>query len=110
MVASLKQELEGAKQEAEREKTNARLLMDYPFVKQTTEGYAEHIKSLTNSGESHRQITANTVRILLLEEQNCELREGVVPVMEAAKVHNGGRPFLVTINFSLSLSLSLSVL
>ena len=48
--------------------------MDYPFVKQTSEGYVRHIRSLS-ARDSQRQISANTVRILLLEEQNSELRE-----------------------------------
>ena len=51
-----------------------RLLMDYPFVRQTSEGYVQHIWSLS-ARDSQRQISANTVRILLLEEQNSELRE-----------------------------------
>jgi hypothetical protein len=48
--------------------------MDYPFVKQTSEAYSDHISSLVGRVESRRQITANTIRILLLEEQNSELR------------------------------------
>ena len=51
-----------------------RLLMDYPFVRQTSESYVQHIRSLS-ARDSQRQISANTVRILLLEEQNSELRE-----------------------------------
>ncbi len=47
--------------------------MDYPFVKQTSPGYTDHIKSLS-AKESQKHISANTVRILLLEEQNSELR------------------------------------
>ncbi len=48
--------------------------MDYPFVKQTRTDYVEHIQSLSTR-DSQKQISANTVRILLLEEQNSELRE-----------------------------------
>ncbi len=48
--------------------------MDYPFVKQTSENYSDHVTSILQSQESRRQITANTIRILLLEEQNNELR------------------------------------
>lgn len=47
--------------------------MDYPFIKQTAEGYVSHIDSLSGR-ESQKQISANTIRILLLEEQNSELR------------------------------------
>lgn len=48
--------------------------MDYPFVKQTSAGYIDHVQSLSTK-ESQKQVSANTVRILLLEEQNSELRE-----------------------------------
>lgn len=48
--------------------------MDYPFVKQSSEAYSDHVTSLTESQVSRKQITANTIRILLLEEQNTELR------------------------------------
>lgn len=51
-----------------------RLLMDYPFVGQTSATYSDHVTSLTQNQESRKQITANTIRILLLEEQNNELR------------------------------------
>ena len=46
-------------------------------MKQTDENYSTHITSLS-SRESGRQISANTIRILLLEEQNSELRQKVV--------------------------------
>ena len=48
--------------------------MDYPFVKQTGKDYASHVTSIVERQQSRRQITANTIRILLLEEQNSELR------------------------------------
>ena len=51
--------------------------MDYPFIKQTNENYSTRITSLL-SKESGRQISANTIRILLLEEQNSELRQKAV--------------------------------
>lgn len=52
--------------------------MDYPFVKQSSESYSDHVASLTRQRESRKQITANTIRILLLEEQNNELRHTAV--------------------------------
>lgn len=52
--------------------------MDYPFVKQTAQNYTFHIDSLSGK-ESKKQISANTVRILLLEEQNTELRQKNLP-------------------------------
>lgn len=55
--------------------------MDYPFIKQVSGDYQSHIASMT-SQDSERQISANTVRILLLEEQNTELREKRIPQMK----------------------------
>lgn len=55
-----------------------RLLMDYPFVKQVDGDYRAHVASLTGQ-HCERQISANTIRILLLEEQNTELREKNLP-------------------------------
>ena len=49
--------------------------MDFPFVKQTEENYTDHVASLVQSQKSRKQISANTIRILLLEEQNSELRK-----------------------------------
>ena len=57
--------------------SESRLLMDYPFLKQTGSDYRAHIASLSRR-DSEKQISANTVRILLLEEQNIELREKAI--------------------------------
>ena len=105
LVAKLRQEMGVARREVEEERANARLLMDYPFVKQTAEGYHRHVESmLASGGESHRQISANTVRILLLEEQNGELREGIVS--SAMQGRRDGKHFQVLVLFFLfSLSL-----
>lgn len=48
--------------------------MGFPFVSQTDEAYADYILSLIYNKLSQKQITANSVRIYLLEEQNNELR------------------------------------
>ena len=48
--------------------------MDFPFVEQTSATYNDHVTSLVKNQKSRKQITANTIRILLLEEQNNELR------------------------------------
>lgn len=65
--------------------------MDYPFIKQVSGDYHAHISSLTGR-ESERQISANTVRILLLEEQNSELREKkIVPKTQSSE----GLPYQV---------------
>lgn len=60
--------------------------MDYPFVKQTRERYTNHVTSLIRSQQSQRQISANTIRILLLEEQNNELRHKTMREMKERSV------------------------
>ena len=69
--------MDSVQQQLREERQNCRLLMDYPFIKQTNENYSTRITSLS-SKESGRQISANTIRILLLEEQNSELRQKAV--------------------------------
>lgn len=44
-------------------------------MKQTEEKYTNHLASLVQGRQSRKQISANTIRILLLEEQNNELRK-----------------------------------
>lgn len=69
---------------------DGRLLMDYPFVKQTGEDYGSHVASIIQCQQSRRQITANTIRILLLEEQNSELRhEAIVEAKEIKETNSG---------------------
>lgn len=72
--------------------------MDYPFVKQTGEGYESHVASIIQNQQSRRQITANTIRILLLEEQNSELRHEVVKEAEEIKTNSESDISKVTIN------------
>lgn len=62
--------------------------MDYPFVKQTEEEYGNHVASVIHSQRSRKQITANTIRILLLEEQNSELRNKVIKEAREIKETN----------------------
>ena len=59
--------------------------MDFPFVSQMDEAYADYIASLVYKKLSQKQIAANTVRIYLLEEQNNELR--YYNLREAVKQH-----------------------
>ena len=73
-----------------------RLLMDYPFIKQVSGDYLTHIASLTGR-DSERQVAANTVRILLLEEQNTELREKTVPQTQSSE----GQSYQVVTIFTL---------
>ena len=77
LVSNLESQLVKVKGQLEEETHNCRLLMDYPFVKQTSENYSTHIAGLSGK-VTQKQISANTIRILLLEEQNAELREKVV--------------------------------
>lgn len=77
LISELEEHLDSVRQQLQEERQNCRLLMDYPFIKQTNENYSTHVTSLS-SKESGRQISANTIRILLLEEQNSELRQKVV--------------------------------
>lgn len=55
------------REELKEEKNKARLLMEYPF--------SSRINKILSLSESRDHIDANSVRILLLEEQNKEIRE-----------------------------------
>ncbi len=77
LVSTLETQLGDVRLQLEEERKNCRLLMDYPFVKQSSEGYGDHLASL-HGKRSQRQISANTVRILLLEDQNTELRQNLI--------------------------------
>ena len=68
--------------------------MDYPFVKQVSGNYRAHISSLTRR-DSEKQILANTVRILLLEEQNTELREKTATIILHTQQASEGHPYQV---------------
>lgn len=63
---------------------HCRMLMDYPFKKQTDVNYRDHVTSLVAKKQIRQQVTANTIRICLLEEQNDELRHRT---MEEAREH-----------------------
>ncbi len=69
-LASLSSQLEA-------EKENCRLLAGHPFIPQGSDSYQTYLASLS-SKQSQRQISANTIRILLLEEQNSDLRGKVL--------------------------------
>ncbi len=70
----------------------SRLLMDFPFVEQTGLDYKDSIANLIQNQQLRQQITANTVRILLLEEQNNELRyktmRGAEKLKKKGNVHS----------------------
>lgn len=71
-VAKLQLQLASLSSELDAEKQKCRLLMDYPD--QSCDGPIQPL----SGRESQQQISANTIRILLLEEQNSELRETIV--------------------------------
>lgn len=71
-ASELEQQVSEVRHQLQEERHKCRLLMDYPFVKQTT-----------GSVPLQKQISANTVRILLLEEQNADLRDKIVQAAQA---------------------------
>lgn len=84
LVSQLEAQLGVVRLQLQEEAHNCRLLMDFPFLKQTSDDYSTHIASLSGR-ESQKQISANTVRILLLEEQNSELRQRTVAATQMAR-------------------------
>ena len=75
-VSHLESQVAGAKSLLERERKNCKLLMDCPFVDPLKKESWEqlHSASVSDPKATRKQISANTVRILMLEEQNSELR------------------------------------
>lgn len=80
-VSELEREVGEVRQHLQEENQRCRLLMDYPFVKQTMGG--------SGGIPSQKQISANTIRILLLEEQNHELRERAVQSAQTLRLEEG---------------------
>lgn len=82
VVSTLEERVRELKSQLEAEKERCRLLMEYPYIKpSTSKGKMGDMTQL----ESQRQVSANTIRILLLEEQNADLRQQqVVMVMKEA--------------------------
>lgn len=82
VVSTLEERVRELKSQLEAEKERCRLLMEYPYIKpSTSKGKMGDMTQL----ESQRQVSANTIRILLLEEQNADLRQQqVVTVMKEA--------------------------
>lgn len=75
-LAESKEKLRVAEERAKREENNCQLLMDTPFLGGSETEHDGYLKSL-NMRQSQRLIGANTVRIMLLEKQNSELRNHV---------------------------------
>ena len=68
-----KEKLMVAEERARRQENNCQLLMDTPLLGCSEAGHEGYLKSLSLR-QSQRLISANTVRIMLLEKQNSELR------------------------------------
>lgn len=80
-VSELEREISEVRQHLQEEKQRCKLLMDYPFAKQATGG--------SGGIPSQKQISANTIRILLLEEQNHKLRERAVQAAQTLRLEEG---------------------
>lgn len=76
--------------------------MDYPFVKETEAAKASWDFSVVHK-QSQKQIAANTVRILLLEEQNKKLREKIIEETEESGYHNESKVLCHSYNLKLAL-------
>lgn len=72
VVFALEEQVKELMRQVETEKEKCHLLMEYPYIKPAASKDA--IGAMTPL-ESQRQVSANTIRILLLEEQNSELRQ-----------------------------------
>ena len=59
------------------EKEKCQLLVDYPSLPHSSDSNGQSKRHTLSAQESQKQISANTIRILLLEEQNSELRESL---------------------------------
>ena len=73
-VEALGNQLEDIKIELEQEKEKCLLLMDYPSLNGADPNYWEYIGSL-DYYQSQNHLSANTIRIMLLEDQNKDLRK-----------------------------------
>lgn len=66
--------LENVKAELEHEKEKCLLLMDYPSLSVSDPNYFDCLKSLSYA-DSKNHLSANIIRIMLLEDQNKDLRK-----------------------------------
>ena len=81
-VEALGNQLEDIKVELEQEKEKCLLLMDYPSLNGADPNYMEYLNSLEYF-ESQNHLSANMIRIMLLEDQNKDLRK--IAVQDATK-------------------------
>jgi len=81
-IEALGNQLEDIKIELEQEKEKCFLLMDYPSLNGADPNYMEYLESLDYL-ESQNHLSANMIRIMLLEDQNKDLRK--IAVNDASK-------------------------
>ena len=81
-VEALGNQLEDIKLELEQEKEKCLLLMDYPSLNGADPNYMEYLSSL-DYFQSQNHLSANMIRIMLLEDQNKDLRK--IAVQDAAE-------------------------
>lgn len=72
--SQLEKQLKQSQSQLEEEREKCHLLADHPMIKPATPGSFSNYTASLSSKESQQQVTANTVRILTLEEQNNALR------------------------------------
>ena len=81
-VEALGNQMEDIKVELEQEKEQCLLLMDYPSLNGADPNYMEYLNSL-DYFEMQNHLSANMIRIMLLEDQNKDLRK--IAMQESAK-------------------------
>ena len=81
-VEALGNQMEDIKVELEQEKEKCLLLMNYPSLNGADPNYMEYLNSL-DYFEMQNHLSANMIRIMLLEDQNKDLRK--IAMQEAAK-------------------------
>lgn len=84
---SLKSKVAASAAAVREEQDHCRLLMDYPSL-----GHSCDTAALS-SAEARQHTCANTVRIMLLEEQNGRLRSRMVVATDGERPQSGGKSF-----------------
>ena len=90
-IEALGNQLEDLKIELDQEKEKCFLLMDYPSLNGADPNYMDYLNSM-NFFETQNHLSANMIRIMLLEDQNKDLRK--IAAQDATKgegnfkVHN----------------------
>ena len=93
-VEALGNQLEDIKMELEQEKEKCLLLMDYPSLNGADPNYLEYLNSL-DYFELQNHLSANMIRIMLLEDQNKDLRK--IAVQDATKGEGSFKVFTFVI-------------